>query len=117
MRDTRKVDVYLRVRVEIVGEDVQGDVGDDLRDVAVLDAALRREDTLGERERCRRSVVATNAGATGDDLPLVQIHHLGDRGVGREAVVAAIVLRDGERNLFGRPRVEVTAASAPLIPG
>jgi hypothetical protein len=65
--DEREVELDVERAVEVVGQDVDGDVADHVAelgirqavlarrlDVAVADAALRADDRLGEREDRRR---------------------------------------------------------------
>ena len=98
---------------------VQHGVRDDLDDLAVVvaaathlgelevaDASPPLDDALGEPQR--RSVARIRGAPLScqGELPVGEVKPLSQRGVGGEAVVAAVGLGHGERDLLAQPRAE-----------
>jgi hypothetical protein len=112
----RKIDISLRDHVEQVGEDVLGGNSEDLHDLAIAEAGIadRLDVSLGDvstlahdpgcethggiRLRVTGRTLAIESDLLGADLGEVQAQI----AVRREAVVAAVHLRDGQRDPLAR---------------
>jgi hypothetical protein len=108
--------------VEVVGVDVEGDVRDDLGDLAVgeagrlqggdvgvADAAVAAHGLLDELQCCARPLVGGGAASSGDQLFLAQVLVLADGGVRRQAIVALVDLADAKRDRLAQLPVEGAA--------
>ena len=117
--DAGEVDFGAGDVVEVVGEDVESDVGDDLGDLAVGvsggaylgyggvgDQTAFDDEGLGELESGGGFGVSGFGVAGGLDGVGLEADHLADGGVGGEAVLAGVGLADGQGDLFAEARFE-----------
>ena len=100
--------------IEVISENVEYDMRNDLRDLAVAVARASNvvdvliadptaffHDALRESKHGVHTAVTRRASAGIQDLVPVQTQHLADGGVCRQAVLTPIGLGDRQRDLFG----------------
>src|SRR5260370_25065230 len=115
MRYLGEVDVHTSRDVEVVGEDVERDMRNDLRDLTVretrvthlgelglADLALRVQYLLGESQRGSRLGIVAIPVAAGDNLFVLESDHLADSRMRGQAVVAPVFLCRQQRKLLAR---------------
>src|SRR5918999_2630629 len=111
--DHGEVELRVSDSVEVVGEDVQGNVADDRRDVRIVvpgspnlgkvlvaDVAALLVHGQREPERGRAPRIRRVAGAAEGELAFFDADEAADGGMRGEAVSATVRLCDGDRDLL-----------------
>ncbi len=119
----REIHINLVQIVEIIGEDVEGDVGDDFGDVAIVETggpggtdvgvsnvSLGGDDFLGEGNSGAGFAVGGAAESGIVDGGIVEAGLFSENGVGGEAVLGAVRLCDGEGDGFAGLGIELAFA-------
>ena len=106
--------------VEVIGEDVQGDVGNDFSDesvgearlaqgleVRITDLAALEGDGLSKAQHGLSLEVRGSRPARGANLVIVEAKLPGESVVGREAILGAVDFRNGQSKEFALARGEL----------